>query len=75
MHPHTFILYLSIQDRAEAIATFSLCGFASIDSIGIVLGALVALIPQRKRDLSTLVIRAVIVGNLASFMTASFAGI
>lgn len=65
---------LSQQERSMAIATFSLCGFSGIGSIGIVLGALVGMVPERKSDLSQMVIRAVLVGNTASYMTGCFAG-
>jgi nucleoside permease NupC len=62
------------QDRTEAILTFSLCGFASFDSIGITLGALTAMIPERRHDLAVLVTRAMIVGNISSYLTACVAG-
>lgn len=55
------------------VATYALCGFSNIGSIGIMLGALGAMAPTRKADLARLVVRAMIAGNVASFMTACYA--
>jgi len=56
------------------ICTYALCGFANVGSIGIVIGALGALAPTRKKDITKVVIRAMIAGNVACFMTACIAG-
>nr|KAG5698782.1 hypothetical protein BaRGS_032201 [Batillaria attramentaria] len=61
--------------RSEAIATYALCGFSNLGSMGIQLGAFSAMIPSRKADLSRMVLRAMIAGNVACFMTACIAGI
>ncbi|XP_072441897.1 solute carrier family 28 member 3-like [Chiloscyllium punctatum] len=65
--------YLSI--RSEAIATYALCGFANFGSIGIVIGGLSSLAPQRLHDITSVSVRALISGTVASFMTACVAGI
>ena len=62
------------QDRTVVIATYALCGFSNIGSIGIMLGALGAMAPSRKRDITKVVVRAMIAGNVACFMTACIAG-
>ncbi|KAM7535169.1 hypothetical protein Aperf_G00000101624 [Anoplocephala perfoliata] len=62
-------------ERAEVIATYGLCGFANIGSIGIMLGAMVALLPHRRRDLSKLVLPGMIGGSVAAFLTGCFAGL
>ena len=62
------------QKRSEVIATYALCGFSNIGSIGIQLGALGAMAPSRKGDLSKVAMRAMIAGNVACFMTACIAG-
>jgi len=62
------------QDRSIVISTYALCGFSNIGSIGIMLGGLGALAPSRKSDLAKLVVRAMIAGNVACFMTACIAG-
>ncbi|KAK7485896.1 hypothetical protein BaRGS_00022891 [Batillaria attramentaria] len=59
--------------RSEAIATYALCGFSNLGSMGIQLGAFSAMIPSRKADLSRMVLRAMIAGNVACFMTACIA--
>ena len=56
------------------IATYALCGFANIGSMGCQLGALGAMAPTRKKVLSSIVLRAMIAGNVACFMTAAIAG-
>ncbi|XP_051000865.1 sodium/nucleoside cotransporter 2 [Acomys russatus] len=64
-----------ISVKAEIIATFSLCGFANLSSIGITLGGLTSIIPQRKSDLCKLVVRALFTGACVSFISACMAGI
>lgn len=56
------------------IATYALCGFANIGSIGIQLGALTFMAPSRKKDLAKVAVRALIAGTIASFVTACVAG-
>jgi len=57
------------------IATFALCGFANLSSIGIQIGGIGALAPERKHDLARLGFRAMIAGTLANFLSATLAGI
>jgi pyrimidine nucleoside transport protein len=64
----------AISKRAETIATFALCGFANPGSIGIQLGGLGALAPERKKDLAQVVFRAFISGCVASLLNACVAG-
>ncbi|XP_047380886.1 solute carrier family 28 member 3 isoform X1 [Sciurus carolinensis] len=65
--------YMSI--RSETIATYALCGFANIGSLGIVIGGLTSIAPCRKRDIASGAVRALIAGTTACFMTACIAGI
>ncbi|EPQ09016.1 Solute carrier family 28 member 3 [Myotis brandtii] len=65
--------YMSI--RSEIIATYALCGFANISSLGIVIGALISMAPSRKDDIISGAMRALISGTTACFMTACVAGI
>jgi CNT family concentrative nucleoside transporter len=78
-----FIAYLDLQqliesnaisERAIIIATYALCGFANIGSIGIQIGGIGGIAPERQHDLARLGVRAMIAGTLACFMTASIAG-
>ena len=63
-----------ISKRSEVIATFALCGFANPSSIGIQLGGLGAMAPERKPDLAQIVFRAFIAGCLTSCLNACVAG-
>jgi nucleoside permease NupC len=67
-------LQFSHQDRSIVISTYALCGFANIGSIGTVMGALGAMAPTRKDVISSLAVRAMIAGNVVSFMNACTAG-
>jgi concentrative nucleoside transporter, CNT family len=64
----------SIDPRSFIIATFALCGFANFSSIGIQLGGIGALAPERKHDLALLGFRALAAGTLANYLSASIAG-
>ncbi|XP_045384264.1 sodium/nucleoside cotransporter 2 [Lemur catta] len=64
-----------ISVRAEIITTFSLCGFANLGSIGITLGGLTSMVPQRKSDLSKVVVSALFTGFCVSLVSACVAGI
>uniref|UniRef100_A0A8C4KNG4 Sodium/nucleoside cotransporter 2-like n=2 Tax=Dromaius novaehollandiae TaxID=8790 RepID=A0A8C4KNG4_DRONO len=66
---------LSFQERAESIATFALCGFANFSSIGIMLGGLTSLVPQRKSDCASVVLRALLTGICVSMLNACLAGL
>lgn len=61
--------------RSAAIASYALCGFANFGTIGIQLGGMSALAPERKSDLARLAPRAMIGGAFASWMTATVAGL
>lgn len=63
-----------LEYRSYVIATYALCGFSNFLSIGIQIGGIGALAPERRSDLARLGIRALIAGTLACFMTACIAG-
>jgi CNT family concentrative nucleoside transporter len=64
-----------ISDRTRQLMTYALCGFANFSSIGIQLGGIGSLAPERRGDLAKLGLRAMIGGTLASFLTACIAAI
>lgn len=64
-----------LDERATTIATYAICGFANFSSIGIQLGGIGAIAPQRKNVLAKLALKAMIGGALASWTTATIAGI
>lgn len=64
-----------LEPRSFTIATFALCGFANISSVGIQIGGIGALAPERKHELAKLGFRAMIAGTMANFISACIAGI
>ncbi|MFE8873406.1 NupC/NupG family nucleoside CNT transporter [Acetobacter persici] len=79
-----FVAYLhlgpSLQDgalsvRSGAIATFALCGFANLSSIGILVAAFGSQCPERRAELARVSVRAVMAGMLSNLMSAAIAGI
>lgn len=64
----------ALDPRSFTIATFALCGFANLSSIGIQIGGIGALAPNRRGDLAKLGIRAMLAGTMANLMSASIAG-
>lgn len=77
-----FVGYLSLskqtthlEPRSFTLATYALCGFANFSSIAIQIGGIGSLMPSRRSDLAKLGLRAMIGGLLASYLTATIAGI
>jgi len=65
----------SLAPRSFTIATFALCGFANLGSIGMQIGGIGALVPERRNDLAQLGVRAMMAGTMANLISASIAGI
>ena len=77
-----FVAYLNfvqikatMSEKAQAIVSFALCGFANFSSVGMQIGGIGELAPSRRADLAQLGIRALIAGTLASYLSATIAGI
>lgn len=77
-----FVAYLQLKDlistldpKTLAIVSFALCGFANFGSVGIQIGGISALEPDRRADLAALGFRALIAGTLASYLSATLAGL
>jgi CNT family concentrative nucleoside transporter len=68
-------LKATLDPRSFTIATYALCGFANFSSIGIQIGGIGALAPERRNDLAQLGFRALVAGTFANFMTACIAGL
>ena len=68
-------LKATLDPRSFTIASFALAGFANISSVGIQLGGIGALAPERRGDLAKLGFRAMLAGMLANFLSATIAGI
>ena len=65
----------SLDPRSFTIASFALAGFANVSSVGIQIGGIGALVPERKPDLARLGFRAMLAGTLANFISAAIAGL
>ncbi len=65
------LLKHTLSPRTFSIATFALCGFANIGSIGMQIGGIGALVPNRRNDLAQLGLRAMLAGTMANLMSAS----
>jgi len=74
-YAHLGPLKASLDPVSFTIATYALCGFANLSSVGIQIGGIGALAPERKHDLARLGFRAMIAGTLANFLSATLAGI
>ncbi|HXB62411.1 MAG TPA: nucleoside transporter C-terminal domain-containing protein [Acidobacteriaceae bacterium] len=65
------LLKSTLSSRTFSIATFALCGFANLGSIGMQIGGIGALAPERRSDLAKLGLRAMLAGTMANLMSAS----
>ncbi len=77
-----FVAYVQLADtlatldpKTVIMATFALCGFANLSSIGIQIGGIGPLAPERTGEIAALGLRAVLAGTLANLMTATIAGV
>jgi CNT family concentrative nucleoside transporter len=79
-----FIAYLELSkliptgvlsEKAVIVSTYALCGFANFSSIAIQIGGIGGIAPGRRSDLAKFGLRAVLGGSLATFMTATIAGV
>ena len=68
-------LQSTLDPRSFTIATFALCGFANFSSIGIQIGGIGALAPNKRSELARLGIRAMLAGTMANLLSASLVGI
>lgn len=66
---------VTLSDQGRLIATYALCGFANFSSIAIQIGGIGGLAPERRHDLARFGLRAVLGGSIATFMTATIAGV
>ena len=70
----THKLTTPLSDKGLIITSFAICGFANFSSVGMQIGGIGALAPERRADLAKLGIRALISGTLASYLSATIAG-
>lgn len=65
----------ALDPRSRIILTYALCGFANLSSVGILIGGLVTMVPDRRSDIVALAPRAVVSGTLATLLTGAMVGI
>jgi concentrative nucleoside transporter, CNT family len=65
----------TFTDKANLVTSFAICGFANFSSVGIQIGGIGELAPERRKDLAQLGFKALLAGTLASYLSASIAGI
>ncbi len=70
----THKLSVPLSEKGLIIASFAICGFANFSSVGMQIGGIGALVPERRADLAKLGMRALISGTLASYLSATIAG-
>jgi CNT family concentrative nucleoside transporter len=78
-----FVAYLQLAQlpaeelspRSRVIMTYALCGFANFGSLGIMLGGLTAMVPERRDDIVALGMRSIVSGTLATLVTAAAVGV
>lgn len=70
-----YIMDGTLQPRSIVIATYALCSFANFGSIAILIGGIGSIAPDRKKEVARLSLKALVAGVIASFMTATIAGI
>lgn len=77
-----FVAYLSLPEASKSLSpgsflimTYALCGFANFGSVGIIVGGLSAILPERKVEIGELALKSLLIGNLASMTTGLFIGL
>ena len=64
-----------VTDKGLLILSIAICGFANFSSVGMQIGGIGALVPERRSDLAKLGLKALLCGTLASYLSATIAGI
>ncbi len=73
--PVTNQLLMKLSEKGTLIASFAICGFANFSSVGMQIGGIGEIAPERRGDLARLGMRALLCGTLASYLSATIAGI
>jgi CNT family concentrative nucleoside transporter len=74
-HLGTMQIGTDLSERTAVIASYALCGFANFASIGVQLGGLCEMAPDRRKDIAGLVFKAMLAGAIATCLTAAIAGL
>lgn len=65
----------TLSDKSRLILTYAMCGFANFGGLGVMLGGLNAIVPERRAEILGLGMRALLAGNIAAFMTGAIAAL
>lgn len=65
----------TLSARNEMIMIYALCGFANFGSLGIMLGGMGTMVPERRTEIAGLGLKSILAGTLATMMTGAFVGI
>ena len=65
----------ALTDKSAVIMTYAICGFANFGSVGIMLGGLAAIVPERRGELARLGLKSIVAGTMATCMTGAIAGL
>jgi CNT family concentrative nucleoside transporter len=65
----------ALSGRSRLILTYALCGFANFGSLGIMVGGIAAMVPQRRAEIASLGAKTMVSGTLATLMTAAVVGL
>jgi CNT family concentrative nucleoside transporter len=64
-----------LSERSRLILTYALCGFANFGSLGIMIGGIAAMVPERRAEIASLGAKTMVSGTLATLMTAAVVGL
>ena len=65
----------ALSERSRIIMTYAMCGFANLGSLGIMIGGLSAMAPERRSDIVSLGFKSIVAGTLATLMTGAVVGV
>jgi CNT family concentrative nucleoside transporter len=65
----------AMSERSRLILTYALCGFANFGSLGIMVGGIAAVVPQRRAEIASLGAKTMVSGTLATLMTGAVVGV
>jgi CNT family concentrative nucleoside transporter len=65
----------SLSPRSRLIMTYCLCGFANFGSLGIMIGGMATMVPERREEIVALGVRSIVAGTLATLMTGAVVGV
>ena len=65
----------SLSERSSLIMAYSICGFANFGSLGIMIGGIGAIVPERRLEIAQLGMKSILAGTMATCMTGAIAGL